>query len=86
LESGEVVPSSLPATQKAFAKKWTNREATNSSSPITIISALAVSPAAARFTYAEKRDFWDEHVYKPGLADHKKNKGIRRLWVVEESD
>jgi hypothetical protein len=35
---------------------------------ITLISALAVSPAAARYTYDEKRDFWDEYVYRPGLA------------------
>jgi hypothetical protein len=29
---------------------------------------LTVSPAAARHSYSEKRDFWDEHVYRPGLA------------------
>jgi hypothetical protein len=37
---------------------------------IEIISALAVSPAAARYTYEEKRDFWVKHVYVPGLNDH----------------
>lgn len=36
---------------------------------ITLISAKSVSPAAARYTYEEKRDFWSEYVYKPGLAD-----------------
>jgi hypothetical protein len=44
----------------------------SSSSPVTIwvIPALAVSPAAARHSYAEKRDFWDKYVYQPGLNDH----------------
>jgi hypothetical protein len=43
------------------------------SRPITIISAMAVSPAAARNTYEEKRDMWEEHVYIPGLADLKES-------------
>ena len=34
---------------------------------IEIISAISVSPAAAKFTYEQKRDFWEEFVYKPGL-------------------
>jgi len=34
---------------------------------ISLVSAISVSPAAARFSYAEKRDFWDRFVYQPGL-------------------
>ena len=41
---------------------------------IDCISALSVSPAAARYSFAEKRDFWDQHVYTPGLLLHENNK------------
>ena len=76
-DSGEIVPSKHKASQTAF-KKWASAVKDDSSSPyfskkIVVISALAVSPAAARYTYEEKRDFWEEEVYKPGLADHKRN-------------
>jgi hypoxanthine-DNA glycosylase len=83
LDTGEVVPGDHPASQKSFSK-WTHN-ITRSLSSITVISALAVSPAAARHTYEQKRDFWDEYVYTPGLEDHKKSKGKQALWV-EESD
>jgi len=42
-------------------KNWTSAQ------QITLVSAISVSPAAARHSYAEKRDFWDEFVYQPGL-------------------
>ena len=38
---------------------------------ITLISAISVSPAAARYKYEEKLDFWETNVYKPGLQDYK---------------
>ena len=41
--------------------------------PIFVISALAVSPAAARYSYAEKRDFWEDYVYQPGLRNHRED-------------
>jgi len=68
------------ASQKAFGsaiKKHTkmlnggdnmSREGWTSDYQITLLSAISVSPAAARYSYEEKRDFWDEHVYSPGLA------------------
>ena len=71
LDSGEVVPSDHPQSQLAF-KKWsksTGRHGNNHGRRIICISALAVSPAAAKFTYREKRDFWEEYVYGPGLQD-----------------
>lgn len=38
---------------------------------IKVVCALSVSPSAASLTYKEKRDFWDEFVYSPGLTFHK---------------
>lgn len=69
LDSGELVPSSHSASQQAF-KKWTGNTGKRESGvnrQITCISALAVSPAAAKYTYEEKRAFWEEFVYAPGL-------------------
>jgi hypoxanthine-DNA glycosylase len=40
---------------------------------IKCICALSVSPAAATVTYKEKRDFWDEFIYSPGLKFHEEN-------------
>lgn len=46
---------------------------------IVLISALSVSPAAARYTYKEKRDFWDQHVYAPGLQDFEEKNNNNNL-------
>ena len=73
--SGELKPGSNDESEKAFRKfaKHTNdfREGT-----IEIISALPVSPAAAKYTYPQKRDSWDDLVYKPGLRDHEELSGV----------
>lgn len=73
LDSGQLVPGANDESQRAF-KKWTpdsNRTTCDhNSNQIECISALAVSPAAAKYTYEQKRDFWDKYVYSPGLADH----------------
>ncbi|KAL7576461.1 hypothetical protein ACA910_017971 [Epithemia clementina (nom. ined.)] len=37
---------------------------------IVLVSAVSVSPSAARFSYLEKRDFWETNVYQPGLQDY----------------
>lgn len=84
LESGEL--KALPdheASQKAFARaiqrgdqkraKTGEESLIKEEDKILLISALGVSPANARFPYEEKRDTWDEHVYQPGLRDHKTN-------------
>ncbi|KAL3935331.1 MAG: hypothetical protein SGBAC_009130 [Bacillariaceae sp.] len=71
LDSGELVPSPHKSSQDAF-KKWTRTKPKNTKRrqpQIELVVAIAVSPAAARYTYEEKRDFWEEHVYKPGLED-----------------
>jgi len=51
--------------QAAIAKD--NKLEWTSDRTIALVSAISVSPAAARHSYAEKRDFWDEFVYRPGL-------------------
>ena len=42
---------------------------------IEVICGIGVSPAAARYSYAEKRDFYTEYCYGPGLLDHKRLNG-----------
>lgn len=37
--------------------------------PIDLICAMGVSPAAAKFSYVEKRASWEKYVYEPGLKD-----------------
>eukprot|EP00980_Cylindrotheca_fusiformis_P001343 scaffold338_cov116-Cylindrotheca_fusiformis.AAC.8 len=71
LDTGELIPSSNKASQDAF-KKWAVKSASNTNA-IECIVALAVSPAAARFSYEEKRDFWEKFVYAPGLKDFEKS-------------
>lgn len=81
LEAGDLVAlegheASNKAFGKAIAKGEQKRGKSNSSKndgkdKIVLISALSVSPAATGHRYHEKRDFWDEHVYTPGLKDHK---------------
>ena len=68
LDTGEVVPDPNNDAALTQFKKWavTKKEA---KSKIQLISALAVSPAAARHSYVEKRNFWEQNVYQPGLLD-----------------
>jgi hypothetical protein len=37
---------------------------------IVCVVAKSVSPADANATYEEKRQFWEDHVYGPGLEMH----------------
>jgi G:T/U-mismatch repair DNA glycosylase len=73
LQSGELVAADHEQSQKAFGraivKGGTSGQVTMPSRTITLVSALSVSPAAATYSYETKRDFWEEHVYRPGLAD-----------------
>ena len=47
--------------------KGIERLGAKASSPLVLVAALSVSPAAAKYSYVEKRDFWEQHVYRPGL-------------------
>jgi hypothetical protein len=71
-DSKELVPGKDSASRKEFKKWIANEEGDNEPETrrrITCISGLAVSPAAARFSFEEKRQFWEDHVYVPGLQD-----------------
>jgi G:T/U-mismatch repair DNA glycosylase len=75
-KTGELVAADHVQSQKAFnhaiakGNKATHLIARDPTCrTITLISAVSVSPAAARYSYQEKRDFWEEYVYRPGLAD-----------------
>jgi G:T/U-mismatch repair DNA glycosylase len=74
-KSGELVAADHEQSQKAFGRAVAKgRSASDDgqvpSRTITLVAALSVSPAAATYSYETKRDFWEEHVYRPGLADH----------------
>jgi hypoxanthine-DNA glycosylase len=53
---------------------------------IKCICALSVSPAAATVTYKEKRDFWDEFIYSPGLKFHEENVSKRVVTPVSHRE
>ncbi|CAB9504848.1 Inherit from COG: U mismatch-specific DNA glycosylase (Partial), partial [Seminavis robusta] len=86
LESGELdYLHGHEASEKAFAKAiargskvQTTKKRRKPSTTITLVAALSVSPAAARYSYKEKRDFWDEYVYKPGLCDYNNQSSSNR--------
>lgn len=76
LTSGQLQPlADHPPSQRAFPRvKQNNSEGTMTTPAsdlptITLIAAISVSPAAAKYSYIEKRDFWETHVYAPGLRD-----------------
>jgi len=71
LASGELQAADHEQSQKAFGRALakTSSDNRNERPRITLISAISVSPAAAKYSYNEKRDFWDEYVYRPGLLD-----------------
>ena len=60
-------------SQKTLGKMVSRKPEVETIEPrIAIISAISVSPAAAKFTYEEKRDYWEANVYEPGLADFRR--------------
>jgi G:T/U-mismatch repair DNA glycosylase len=82
-ESGQLQPAQDEFSQRAFGKVHArvlkqkvkkNAETTDKDAGvITCIAAISVSPAAARYSYKEKRDFWEQHVYRPGLQDYQES-------------
>lgn len=78
LKSGQLVYSPDDTSKKAFGKKVLSADHERISMPmnhpqwtsdhvIVLVSAISVSPAAARYTYLDKRTFWEDNVYTPGL-------------------
>ena len=74
-KSGELVAASDDFSQRNLPKTRANkkRKAEATKKPITCICAIGVSPAAASYSYREKRDFWEQHVYQPGLKDYRES-------------
>jgi double-stranded uracil-DNA glycosylase len=75
LSTGQLVPYENETSLKGLGKLVRSMQSAvgskrdwTSNYQIALVAALSVSPAAARYSYSEKRDFWDEHVYRPGLA------------------
>lgn len=67
--------------EKMLMKKGDNEENNCSGmrkseeNKIECICGIGVSPAAAKYTYVEKRDFYKEFCYDPGLEDHNRLNG-----------
>jgi G:T/U-mismatch repair DNA glycosylase len=67
--SGTLQPGENEESLKVFGKIDT-QVAQHVARPISCVCAISVSPAAAKFNFQTKRDFWDKHVFQPGLALH----------------
>ena len=70
-----LVPANNDLSRKAFGKRYSKRidmEVDQNRRTIECVCMLGVSPANARFTYEEKRDYWERYCYVPALADHAK--------------
>jgi G:T/U-mismatch repair DNA glycosylase len=71
LMSGELQRAPDEISQKEWANVF-KKDVSIAKDAIDVVVAMGVSPAAARFTYSMKRDFWEQHVYGPGLEDHER--------------
>lgn len=63
--SGELQPNDDTKSQKVLQRKLQG----GAEAPIKVVVATSPSPAAT-MAYANKRDFWEKHVFEPGLKDH----------------
>eukprot|EP00977_Amphora_coffeiformis_P006675 scaffold1453_cov195-Amphora_coffeaeformis.AAC.11 len=72
-DSGELRANCDPYSQKAVGKKLEGTD----QSRITVVVAMSPSPAAASKSYTQKRNFWEEHVFEPGVNDHQAWRGDR---------
>lgn len=78
-KSGQLKSGQDEFSQRAFAKKEEQtrkalaKKGEIMADGITCVCAVGVSPAAARYTYKQKRDFWEQHVYQPGLEDYRES-------------
>lgn len=73
-----LVPGDNELSRKVFGKRYARRSADDYGTERRIISCvcmLGVSPANARVTYPEKRDYWEKYCYEPGLLDRERLNG-----------
>jgi len=72
-KSGELVHGTNDESRKLFEKYMGSAaDGVENEGRIECVCALPVSPAAARYTYQEKRDHWRKYCYNPGLEDYQK--------------
>ena len=83
--SNQLKPGDNEESVKAFAKKFAKKTDNFKGAVIEVISALPVSPAAAKYSYTEKRDSWERYVYAPGLHDHERLQEAKAKGVDEHS-
>lgn len=73
LETGELVPGEDAESQKVFPsmtkKLRKSKSVASDKRRISLIAAVSVSPTAAKYSYKEKRDYWEKYVYQPGMND-----------------
>lgn len=50
-------------------------------SRISCVVAISPSPAASTYSYKEKRDWWEQFVYKPGLKMHFQNQMFQAVSI-----
>lgn len=62
-------------------EEYDNVTANQDHNKIECICGIGVSPAAAKFTYVQKRDFYTKFCYEPGLEDHRCLNG----WIKNET-
>jgi N-glycosylase/DNA lyase len=79
--AGGVVAAQDEMSQKCFkavtnsaVKKAAGRKVSDEKNEqvIEVVCLPSVSPAAAKFTYTEKREVWDMSCFEPGLVDYEK--------------
>ncbi|GKZ01028.1 hypothetical protein MPSEU_001054200 [Mayamaea pseudoterrestris] len=78
LASGELVPLQHEGSINVFGKYCSagnDNDRVEQQRKVALVCALAVSPAATRWTYEQKRNFWDQYVYGPGLDDFERSNG-----------
>ena len=73
-ETAFLVPAKDDLSKKAFGKRYSQRieksKIQEERRTIECVCMVGVSPANARLTYKEKRDYWEENCFAPGLLDH----------------
>ena len=67
--------SHFDSKDNRVGEEYGNNTANQDHNKIECICGIGVSPAAAKFTYVQKRDFYKKVCYDPGLEDHRRLNG-----------
>jgi len=82
METPLLVPAKDDLSKKAFGKRYSQRLENDPKDQeerriIECVCMVGVSPANARLTYKEKRDYWEQHCFTPGLLDQERFNPIK---------